>query len=414
MDYIKEYDNVLDELKDRGYFEQATYEDELREMLKTERVPFYIGFDATANSLTVGHYCTIMVMMRMQAYGHIPIVLLGGGTTMIGDPTGRNDMRQMTTQKTIAENAACFKEQFARFLDFGVNGAILENNAQWLLNLNFMDFMREIGVHFSVNHMLNLDAYKTRLERGLTFLEFSYMLMQSYDYLMLYRKYGCKLQVGGSDQWSNILGGYDLVRKLEDDKVYAMTVTLLTTADGKKMGKSQKGAVWLDKEKTSPYELYQYFRNVDDRDVEKMLLLLTFLPTAECRRLGAQEGQGINQAKEVLAYEITKQIHGQEEADKAQETARALFGKGAAEENMPTVEWQASEIGDGIGVLALLTRLGLTKSNGEARRLIQQNGIERDGKKITDPSAVLHLEDIGESTVFKKGKKVFLRLVVKS
>lgn len=414
MDYIKEYDNVLDELKDRGYFEQATYEDELREKLKTERVPFYIGFDATANSLTVGHYSTIMVMMRMQAYGHIPIVLLGGGTTMIGDPTGRNDMRQMTTQDIIAENAACFKEQFARFLDFGVNGAILENNAQWLLNLNFMDFMREIGVHFSVNHMLNLDAYKTRLERGLTFLEFSYMLMQSYDYLMLYRKYGCKLQVGGSDQWSNILGGYDLVRKLENDKVYAMTVTLLTTADGKKMGKSQKGAIWLDKEKTSPYELYQYFRNVDDRDVEKMLLLLTFLPTAECRRLGAQEGHAINEAKEVLAYEITKQIHGREEADKAQETARALFGKGAAEENMPTVEWHASEIGDGIGVLSLLTRLGLTKSNGEARRLIQQNGVERDGEKITDPAAVLHLEDIGESTVFKKGKKVFLRLVVKS
>ena len=281
-----EYKNIFEELVDRGYFEQATYVEELKELLSKERVKFYVGFDATADSLTIGHFIQIMVMKRMQNYGHIPIALLGGGTTMIGDPSGRSDMRMVMTEEQINHNAQRFFEQLSRFIDFSDGNAIIENNKDWLLDLNFIRFMKEVGVHFSVNKMLTCDAYKNRMEKGLTFFEFSYMLMQSYDFLYLYRKHGCKLQLGGSDQWSNILGGYDLVRKLEQDKVYAMTFKLLTTADGVKMGKSQKGAVWLDEEKTSPYELFQYMRNVDDRDVEKFLLMLTFLPTEKCRELG--------------------------------------------------------------------------------------------------------------------------------
>lgn len=406
--------NIIDELKERGYFEQATFEDELRELFDKEQVTFYIGFDATADSLTIGHFIQIMVMMRMQQHGHRPIALLGGGTTLIGDPSGRTDMRSIMTKETIDHNAECFYKQFQRFLDFSDDKAIMVNNADWLLDLKFLPFMREIGTHFNVNHMLTLESYKNRLKDGLTFFEFSYMLMQSYDYLILYRKYGCKLQMGGSDQWSNILGGYDLVRKLENDKVYAMTFKLLTTADGQKMGKSMKGAVWLDENKTPPYELFQYIRNVDDRDVEKFLMMLTFLPTEECKRLGALEGEKINEAKEVLAYEVTKIIHGKEHADTALATSKALFESGVSSENMTTTEMDPSVFESGIGVLDLLTQLGLTKSNGEARRLVQQGGIEINGEKLKNFSEVITKEHfVGDELIIKRGKKIYHRVVPK-
>ena len=414
MKYEIKHDNVFDELVERGYFEQATFEDELKELLGKEKIPFYIGFDATADSLTIGHFIQIMVMMRMQAHGHIPIALLGGGTTMIGDPSGRSDMRMVMTKEMIDHNAECFYKQFQRFIDFEDSKAIIDNNANWLLNLNFLDFVREIGVHFSVNDMLKKDAYKNRLDSGLTFFELSYMLMQSYDYLELYRKYGCKLQMGGSDQWSNILGGYDLVRKLENDKVYAMTFKLLTTADGVKMGKSQKGAVWLDENKTSPFDLFQYMRNVDDRDVEKFLLMLTFLPTEECKELGSYKDERINKSKEILAYEITKLIHGEEKAKEALETSIALFQKGAIDENMPSEELDKAELNENPGLLGILTKLGLTKSNGEARRLVQQGGISLNDEKVTDPAYTISDADIKDGAfIIKKGKKVYLRVIVK-
>ena len=405
-----EYKNIFEELVDRGYFEQATYEDELKELLSKERVKFYIGFDATADSLTIGHFIQIMVMKRMQNYGHIPIALLGGGTTMIGDPSGRSDMRMVMTEEQINYNAKRFFEQLSRFIDFTDGNAIIENNKDWLLDLNFIKFMKEVGVHFSVNKMLTCDAYKNRMEKGLTFFEFSYMLMQSYDFLYLYRKHGCKLQLGGSDQWSNILGGYDLVRKLEQDKVYAMTFKLLTTADGVKMGKSQKGAVWLDEEKTSPYELFQYMRNVDDRDVEKFLLMLTFLPTEKCRELGKYKDERINEAKEILAFEVTKIIHGEEKAQKALETARALFSGELLDENMPSTEINKSDFeNEEIGILDLIRTCGLSKSNGEARRLIEQGGISLNGEKVADTNlkVSLNLEEI----VIKKGKKIYHRVI---
>lgn len=414
MKYKIEHDNVFDELVERGYFEQATFEDELKELLAKEKVPFYIGFDATADSLTIGHFIQIMVMMRMQAHGHIPIALLGGGTTMIGDPSGRSDMRMIMTKETIKHNAERFYQQFQRFIDFSDGKAIIENNADWLLNLNFLEFVREIGMHFSVNEMLKKDAYKNRLDSGLTFFELSYMLMQSYDYLELYRKHKCKLQMGGSDQWSNILGGYDLVRKLEDDKVYAMTFKLLTTADGVKMGKSQKGAVWLDEEKTSPYELFQYMRNVDDRDVEKFLLMLTFLPTQECKELASYKDERINLAKEVLAYEITKLVHGETKAKEALETSKALFQKGAVDENMPSTEISREVLMENSGLLGILTSIGLTKSNGEARRLIQQGGISLNDEKVSDPSYVITDKDLKDDAfIIKKGKKVYHRVIIK-
>lgn len=414
INYTPEHDNVFDELVERGYFEQATYEEELRELLGKESVPFYVGFDATADSLTIGHFIQIMVMMRMQKHGHIPIALLGGGTTMVGDPSGRSDMRKVMTKETIDSNAEKFATQLGRFLDFGVGGAIIENNANWLLDLNFLQFMREIGVHFSVNRMLQLDSYKNRMEDGLTFFEFSYMLMQSYDYLKLYRDYGCKLQMGGSDQWSNILGGYDLVRKLENDKVYGMTFKLLTTADGIKMGKSMKGAVWLDEEKTSPYDLFQYMRNIDDRDVEKFLLMLTFLPIEECKEYGRLEGAEINKGKERLAYEVTKLVHGEEKAKQALESARSLFKDGATDENMPTVEIDKAVFEEGIGILNLLTEAELTKSNGEGRRLVQQNGISINGVKATDIKRVITMDDFeNDEIIIQKGKKVYQRIITK-
>ncbi|MBU5439269.1 tyrosine--tRNA ligase [Tissierella sp. MSJ-40] len=400
--------NVFDVLKERGYIDQTTYEDELREMLSKESVSFYIGFDATADSLTLGHFLQIMVMMHMQRAGHRPIALLGGGTTMIGDPSGKSDMRRVMTKEMIDYNASRFKEQLSHFLEFGDDKAIMVNNADWLLELNFLEFMREIGVHFSVNRMLTFDCYKNRMEKGLTFFEFGYMLMQSYDFLHLYRNHGCKLQLGGSDQWSNILGGYELVRKLENDKVYGMTFKLLTTAAGTKMGKTEAGTIWLDPEKTPPYELYQYMRNVDDRDVEKFLSLLTFLPMDEVKRLGALEGSEINKAKEVLAFEVTKAIHGEDEATKAQQGARALFSGSADEGSIPFTEMDKTIFETGIGILDLLKDLGLTKSNSEGRRLVEQGGIHIDDVKIESIDKKVTLDDFKDGKILiRKGKKVY-------
>ncbi len=407
--------NVFDVLKERGYIDQVTYEDELRELLGNESVTFYVGFDATADSLTLGHFIQIMVMMHMQQAGHRPIALLGGGTTMVGDPSGRTDMRKMLDKETIEHNAKKFKEQLSRFIDFDNDKAIIVNNADWLLNLNFLEFMREVGVHFSVNRMLTFDCYKNRLEQGLTFFEFSYMLMQAYDFLKLYRDYNCKLQVGGSDQWSNILAGYELIRKLEKDKVYAMTFKLLSTAAGTKMGKTAAGTIWLDPEKTPPYELYQYLRNSDDRDVEKFLSLLTFLPMEEVKRLGSLEGAEINKAKEVLAYEVTKMVHGEEEAKKAQKASRALFeGDKVDEASIPFTELEEEIFKEGIGILDLLTKVGLTQSNSEARRLIKQGGISIDDEKVDDISKVITLDDFKDGKLMlRKGKKVYHQIKIK-
>lgn len=400
--------NVFDILQERGYIDQVTYEEELRELLGSESVPFYIGFDATADSLTLGHFLQIMVMMHMQQHGHVPIALIGGGTTMIGDPSGKADMRKVMTKETIDYNANRFKDQLSRFLDFSDSKAIMVNNADWLLDLNFVEFMREIGVHFSVNRMLTFDCYKNRMEKGLTFFEFGYMLMQSYDFLHLYRNYGCKLQLGGSDQWSNILGGYELIRKLEQDKVYAMTFKLLTTAAGTKMGKTEAGTIWLDPEKTPPYELYQYLRNTDDRDVEKFLSLLTFLPMEEVKRLGSLEGAEINKAKEVLAFEVTKMIHGEEEAAKAQKAAKALFYGGAEEGSIPFTEMDRSVFEEGIGILDLLREVGLTKSNSEGRRLIEQGGISIDDVKVQTIDKKVTIDEFKDGKIMiKKGKKVY-------
>lgn len=406
--------NVFDILQERGYIEQVTYEDELRELLGKEPVTFYIGFDATADSLTLGHFLQIMVMMHMQRAGHRPIALIGGGTTMVGDPSGRTDMRKLLTKEEIDYNASRFKEQFSRFLDFSDGKALMVNNADWLLDLNFLDFMREVGVHFSVNRMLTFDCYKNRMERGLTFFEFSYMLMQSYDFLKLYRDYGCKLQVGGSDQWSNILGGYELVRKLEGDKVYAMTFKLLQTASGTKMGKTAEGTIWLDPEKTPPYELYQYLRNTDDRDVETFLKLLTFLPLDEIEKLASLEGAEINKAKEVLAFEVTKMIHGEEEAIKAEKASKALFAGAKEEGSIPFTELDKSIFEEGIGILNLLKDVGLTKSNSEGRRLIEQGGITIDDKKVKDVGKIITLEDFQDGKMLiRKGKKVYHQVRIK-
>ncbi len=400
--------NVFDVLSERGYIDQVTHEEELRELLEKESVAFYIGFDATADSLTLGHFLQMMVMMHMQRAGHKPIALLGGGTTMIGDPSGKSDMRRVLTREIIDHNAECFKEQFKRFLDFNDDRAIMVNNADWLMDLNFVNFMREIGVHFSVNRMLTFDCYKNRLEQGLTFFEFGYMLMQSYDFLYLYRHHNCKMQLGGSDQWSNIIGGYELVRKLEQDKVYGMTFKLLTTAAGTKMGKTEKGTIWLDKEKTSPYELFQYLRNVDDRDVEKFLALLTFLPMDEVRRLGALKDAEINMAKEVLAYEVTQMVHGKEEADKALEASRSLFAGSADSESIPSTDMDARIFEEGIGILDLMRELGLIKTNSEGRRLVEQGGITIDGEKVEAVDRMVTLDDFKDGRILiRKGKKVY-------
>ena len=401
--------NVFDILKERDYIDQVTYEDELRELLGGEPIKFYIGFDATADSLTLGHFVQIMVMKHMQNAGHIPIALLGGGTTRIGDPSGKSDMRKLMSHDFIDHNANQFQNQLSRFLDFGEGKAFFVNNGDWLADLNFLDFMREIGVHFSVNRMLQFDAYKNRLDKGLTFFEFGYMLMQSYDYLHLYREYGVKLQLGGSDQWSNILSGYELVRKLEQDKVYAMTFKLLTTASGIKMGKTEAGTIWLDPERTSPYEFYQYLRNCDDRDVAKFMRILTFLPMEEIERLTNVEGQEIIHAKEVVAFEVTKIVQSEEDAIEAQKAAKALFENGGVDEgSIPFTEMSSDNFKDGMPILELLTKLELIESNSEGRRLIQQNGIQLNDEKAKDFKQVITLDDfVDNKLMIKKGKKVF-------
>ena len=403
--------NVYGVLQERGFIAQTTHE-ELRELLGKEKVTFYIGFDATADSLTAGHFLTIMAMMHMQKAGHRPIALLGGGTTMIGDPSGKSDMRNMLTKETIDHNAKRFKEQLSRFITFDDDKAILANNADWLLNLNYVEFLREVGVHFSVNKMLTAECYKQRMERGLTFFEFNYMLMQGYDFLELNRRYGCKLEMGGNDQWSNILAGADLIRRKEKKDAYGLTLTLLTRSDGVKMGKTMAGAVWLDPEKTSPYDFYQYWRNIEDVKVEECLSLLTFLPMDEVRRLGALEGAEINKAKEVLAYEVTKIVHGEEEAKKAQTAAKAMFVSGGANEDAPTFEYEADKLAEGIDILTMLVDSKLCTTRSDARRMVQQGGVSVNGKKVDAIDATFGKADFDDKDriLLKKGKKKFCQI----
>ncbi|MFR8318850.1 MAG: tyrosine--tRNA ligase [Catenibacillus sp.] len=404
--------SVYDTLVERGFIEQCTHEKEVRELLEKEKVTFYIGFDATADSLTAGHFLTVMAMMHMQQAGHRPIALLGGGTTMIGDPSMRSDMRQMMTKEQIDYNAMRFKEQLSRFITFDNDKAILANNADWLLDLNYVNFLRDVGVHFSVNKMLSAECYKARMEEGLTFFEFNYMLMQSYDFLELNRRYGCTLEMGGNDQWSNIIGGVNLIRVKEKKPAFGLTFKLLTTSDGKKMGKTQKGAVWLDPNKTSPYEFYQYWRNIEDVKVEECLGLLTFLPMDEVRRLGALEGAQINKAKEVLAYEITKIVHGEEEAKKAQTAARSLFTTGDAAGSVPTKTYPMADLEKGIDIITILVDTKLAPTRSEARRLVNQGGVTVNDVKVPAFDAVYGSKDFNESQAFmvKKGKKGFFQI----
>lgn len=405
--------SVYDILLERGFIEQTTHEEEIKELLKNKKVSFYIGFDPTADSLTVGHFLTVMAMAHMQRAGHRPIVLVGGGTAMIGDPTGKADLRKMMTVETIKHNSECFKKQLSKFIDFEDGKAVMVDNSDWLLELNYVNFLREVGVHFSVNRMLTADCYKTRYERGLTFLEFNYMLMQSYDFLELNRRFDCVLQLGGNDQWSNIIGGVELIRRKDQKEAFGMTFTLLTTSDGKKMGKTEAGAVWLDHQKTTPYDFYQYWRNVEDTNVERCLALLTFLPMDEVRRLGKLEGAEINTAKDVLAFELTKIVHGEEEAKKAKEAANALFGGGGNKEAMPTMEISAREFGDGMDILTLLVRTTIAPSKGEARRLITQGGVSIKGNKITELGHIIKLQDFEDKElILQKGKKVFYRVLI--
>lgn len=401
--------NVYDILLERGFIEQTTHEEEIRELLGKENVTFYIGFDATADSLTAGHFLTIMAMMHMQRAGHRPIALLGGGTTMIGDPSGKSDMRTIMTKETIAHNAECFQKQLSRFLDFSEGKAIIANNADWLLDLNYVDFLREVGVHFSVNRMLSAECYKQRMERGLTFFEFNYMLMQSYDFWKLNQLYGCSLELGGNDQWSNIIGGVDLIRSKEKKQAYGLTFKLLTTSDGTKMGKTMKGAVWLDPAKTSPYEFYQYWRNVEDVKVEELLGLLTFLPMDEVRRLGSLKDEKINEAKEVLAYEITKIVHGEEEAKKSQEAARSMFGGSQNSADIPTTFYTKEQFEAGIDLITLMVDGGQAATRSDARRNITQGGVAVNHKKCIDVTAVFTSKDFNEDNgiLVRKGKKSY-------
>ncbi len=403
--------SVFDVLLERGYIKQLTHEAEIKELLEKEKVTFYIGFDPTADSLHVGHFLQLMVMAHMQRAGHFPIALIGGGTAMIGDPSGKSDMRRMMTREEIEHNGNCFKAQMSRLVDFSEGKALMLNNADWLLDLNYVNFIREIGVHFSVNKMLTAECFKQRLEKGLSFLEFNYMLMQGYDFLELNRKYGCVMELGGDDQWSNILAGVDLIRRKEGKPAYGMTFTLLTNSEGKKMGKTEKGAVWLDKEKTSPYEFYQYWRNIDDSDVEKCLALLTFLPMDEVRRLGALQGAEINEAKKVLAYEVTKIIHGEEEAEKAKSAAEALFSGAGNLETVPTSAITKDALNRPI--LDVLVELKILPSKGEGKRLIQQNGLSINDTKIADINRVLVEEDFKNGyALIKRGKKNYNRIVI--
>ena len=404
--------NVYDTLTERGFLKQCSHPEELRELLGREKVTFYIGFDPTADSLHIGHYVALMTMAHMQRAGHRPIVLLGGGTAMIGDPSGKSDMRRMMTNQEIDHNASCFQKQMARLIDFSEGKAIVANNASWLRSLNYLDFMRDIGVHFSVNRMLTFECYKQRMERGLTFFELGYMLMQSYDFLVLNREYGCILQMGGDDQWSNMLGGVDLIRRKEQKPAYCLTTSLLTTSEGKKMGKTEKGALWLDRDKCSPYDFYQYWRNVDDADVEKCLSLLTFLPMDEIRSMCAQGGAALNQAKVTLAYTLTEQVHGTEEADKAKQAAEALFGGGGDLSHMPTLSLSQQQIEEtGLRVTDLLVLGNLCKSKSDARRMIESGAVFAGDEKVTNVYAALPADKLAEGVVLKKGKKGFVRVL---
>ena len=404
--------SVLDELLERGYIKQFTHEEETRKLLEEEKVTFYIGFDPTADSLHVGHFIAMMFMAHMQRAGHRPIALIGGGTAMVGDPSGKTDMRKMLTKEDIQHNVDSIKKQMSRFIDFSDDKAILVNNADWLLNLNYVDFLREVGVHFSVNRMLTAECFKQRLEKGLSFLEFNYMLMQGYDFYELNQKYNCKMQLGGDDQWSNMIAGVELVRRKAQGQAMAMTCTLLTNSQGQKMGKTVGGALWLDPNKTSPFDFYQYWRNVDDADVEKCLALLTFVPMDEVRRLGSLEGSEINKAKEVLAYEVTKLVHGEEEAKKAEDAAKALFAGGADMSNVPTVAITKEDLGKTL--LDVLATTKIVPSKKEGRRLIEQGGLSINGVKVEDVNRLLGEEDFEDNVaLMKRGKKNYNKIEIK-
>ena len=404
---------IYDELKARGLIAQVTDEEEIKEVINNGKATFYIGFDCTADSLTAGHFMALTLMKRLQQAGNRPIALIGGGTTMIGDPSGRTDMRKMLTKEDIDHNAECFKRQMERFIEFGDGKAMMLNNADWLLNLNYIELLREVGPCFSVNNMLRAECYKQRMEKGLSFLEFNYMIMQSYDFYHLFQNYGCNMEFGGDDQWSNMLGGTELIRRKLGKDAYAMTITQLTDSQGKKMGKTAGNAVWLDPNKTSPFEFYQYWRNVGDADVLKCIRMLTFLPLEQIDEMDHWEGEQLNKAKEILAYELTKMVHGEEEAEKAQATARGLFSGDADHENMPATQLDASLVKDGtVGLLAAMVAAGLCGSNREARQLVQQGGVLVDGEKVTDPKAALTVEALNKGVVIKKGKKVYHKVTL--
>ena len=404
---------IYDELKARGLIAQVTDEEEIKEVINNGKATFYIGFDCTADSLTAGHFMALTLMKRLQQAGNRPIALIGGGTTMIGDPSGRTDMRKMLTKEDIDHNAECFKRQMERFIEFGEGKALMLNNADWLLDLNYIELLREVGPCFSVNNMLRAECYKQRMEKGLSFLEFNYMIMQSYDFYYMFQHYGCNMQFGGDDQWSNMLGGTELIRRKLGKDAYAMTITLLTDSQGKKMGKTAGNAVWLDPNKTSPFEFYQYWRNVGDADVLKCIRMLTFLPLEQIDEMDHWEGEQLNKAKEILAYELTKMVHGEEEAEKAQATARGLFSGAADHENMPSTKLDAELIKDGgVGLLAAMVAAGLCGSNREARQLVQQGGVLVDGAVVTDPKAVLTVDALNKGVVIKKGKKVYHKVTL--
>ena len=404
---------IYEELKARGLIAQVTDEEEIREVINNGKATFYIGFDCTADSLTAGHFMALTLMKRLQMAGNKPIALIGGGTTMIGDPSGRTDMRKMLTKEDIAHNADCFKRQMERFIEFGEGKAMMLNNADWLLDLNYVELLREVGACFSVNNMLRAECYKQRMEKGLSFLEFNYMIMQSYDFYYMFQHYGCNMQFGGDDQWSNMLGGTELIRRKLGKDAYAMTITLLTDSQGKKMGKTAGNAVWLDPNKTSPFEFYQYWRNVDDADVLKCIRMLTFLPLEQIDEMDHWQGEQLNQAKEILAFELTKMVHGEEEAAKAQATARGLFGGAADEANMPATALDAGLVKDGkVGLLSAMVAAKLCGSNREARQLIQQGGVLVDGEKVSDPTFALTVEQLQKGVVIKKGKKVYHKVTL--
>ena len=404
---------IYEELQARGLIAQVTDEETIRDLVNSGKATFYIGFDCTADSLTAGHFMALTLMKRLQMAGNKPIALIGGGTTMIGDPSGRTDMRKMLTIEDIEHNAACFKRQMERFIDFSEGKALMVNNAEWLLKLNYVELLREVGACFSINNMLRAECYKQRMEKGLSFLEFNYMIMQSYDFYMLYQKYGCNLQFGGDDQWSNMLGGTELIRRKLGKDASAMTITLLTDSQGHKMGKTAGNAVWLDPNKTSPFDFYQYWRNVDDADVMKCIRMLTFLPLEQIDEMASWKDQKLNEAKEILAYELTSMVHGKEEAEKAQNTARALFGGAADTEHMPTTTLTEADLTDGgIGILTLMVKAGLAASNGEARRLVTQGGVLVNGEKVAAPTASFTKDQLAEGIVIKKGKKVYHKVTL--